>query len=153
MQGWSSVTKLPNYLMEQPSVGNCFEIDGLVTAALCRSKMANSRRFFFRQESADLWNNLSECETGMVIQGPPGVGKSSLVWAWLCHKSQRQGKKVLWIHLSPSSLPKCVEMGPTSLSYVSAEISDALQLLKSTDADIVVDNGFARKCDSTLQLK
>ena len=56
--------------------------------------------------------------------------------------SQAHGRKVLWIHVSPQSLPRCVEMGLTSIRYISTETQTAVGLLKSTDADIVVLDGY-----------
>lgn len=43
-------------------------------------------RFFVRQESRDLFATLSK-EAFVLVEGPPGVGKSLSVWIWACHES------------------------------------------------------------------
>ena len=81
-------------------------------------------------------------KNGIVVQGAPGTGKSCLVWSWICHVSQKQNKKVLWIHVDPKLLPQCVELSLNSMRTFSDDMSTVLKVMKSTDADIVVFDGY-----------
>jgi len=52
---------------------------------------------YIRKEAKEMWKWLDEQQGVVYVHGPPGTGKSSIAWAWICHKSTT--KTILWISL------------------------------------------------------
>ena len=56
---------------------------------------------YMRTEAKTLWNSLgqllSDCGACM-IEGPPGTGKLSVVWSWVCWCTCQYDCKVAWMH-------------------------------------------------------
>lgn len=61
-------------------------------------------KLFMRQASHKLLKDLSTTQS-LLIEGPPGTGKSSLVWYWVVRESQNQ--TVCWIHNDEAGLTVC----------------------------------------------
>ena len=76
---------------------------------------------YMRSEAVDLWKFLESSDKCMV-DGPPGTGKSSIVWAWACYRAYHKKEKILWMHFNPRGDGKFVILNQESkrVSYCSA---------------------------------
>ena len=92
-----------------------------------------------RDASLDLLKKLKEGDfRGMRIFGPPGVGKSCLVWLWACDEFLTSKKKVLWVHLMPNGPSTSVLMTGSKICKIKDADPD---YIKFSDADIIVVDG------------
>mmetsp|Transcript_999 Transcript_999/g.1221 ORF Transcript_999/g.1221 Transcript_999/m.1221 type:complete len:589 (-) Transcript_999:188-1954(-) len=70
---------------------------------------ADSNILFMREEACQLLKKLQEDEDhSFLIQGPPGSGKSSVVWLWACLMATTSD--IMWVHLDPIGLSSCVRL-------------------------------------------
>ena len=114
------------------------DASGLHYAGLA-SKESDKKRLFMRNANLDLLKKLKEGDfRGMRIFGPPGVGKSCLVWLWACDESCAKNKTVLWVHLSKKGPSTAVLMKGANIFKVKDADAD---YIKSSDADIVAVDG------------
>ena len=61
--------------------GKLVEVSRLKEAGL----ECNIEVLYVREEVVRTWKFLEEGHLKAAIYGPPGVGKSTVVWAWACH--------------------------------------------------------------------
>jgi hypothetical protein len=106
-------------------------------------------RLYVRQETVDLWQKLeatTASNRNLSVDGPPGTGKSTEVWAWALWKAVEKKKKVTWFHFSKNRSVKVVIDGvaKTVSSGYSAEFVD----IKQSGGGILVVDGLTKK-DST----
>jgi KaiC/GvpD/RAD55 family RecA-like ATPase len=80
---------------------------------------------------------------GIRIRGPPGVGKSTTVWLWVCNQVREHGKSVLWIHVGVS--PKYLRI--TRSGTVEFDFDDGIlgNYIRQAMDDIVVIDGVTRQ--------
>ena len=93
---------------------------------------------FARQETVDLWNALDSPTANLVVDGPPGTGKSTEVWAWALWKAVKDKLKVTWYHMTNRAVEKVLIDGTTNkitFGY-TAEITD---IVHSEGSILIVD--------------
>mmetsp|Transcript_27335 Transcript_27335/g.46194 ORF Transcript_27335/g.46194 Transcript_27335/m.46194 type:complete len:584 (-) Transcript_27335:553-2304(-) len=73
---------------------------------------------YVRAETVELWNALNDGHDNGVnvdVNGPPGTGKSTEVWAWILWKAKQDRITVTWIHLTRTKMVKVVINGAEGL--------------------------------------
>ena len=108
-------------------------------------------RFYVRQESVDLWNeieNVTNEGTNLRVSGPPGTGKSIEVWAWALWKAKTTRKKVLWFGIGKGFKKNVVVIdGETqNLTEYEAEID----YIKDFEGDFIVADGVTINLDKEI---
>jgi hypothetical protein len=117
------------------SLGSLCEIRGLDIAGLSSTNSVfnetddTAKPFYCRKDTIDLVKELQTMKKGAMINGPPGVGKSTTVWLWVCNQVSK-GKSALWIHLG--KLDTVVHLKP------SGYVETVLGLNKKKIAEYVV---------------
>jgi hypothetical protein len=92
-------------------------------------------RLYVRRETVDLWSALEQTFLdgwNLSVDGPPGTGKSTEVWAWALWKAVTLKKTITWFHL-------------TNKRTVMVEINGAKQVItygfRKTVHDIAMSAG------------
>mmetsp|Transcript_24944 Transcript_24944/g.34821 ORF Transcript_24944/g.34821 Transcript_24944/m.34821 type:complete len:148 (-) Transcript_24944:532-975(-) len=85
---------------QEPCVGKLFSVPALKTAGIAAEN--GTKILYCREASAEHWNVLCGLKAGNMIRvsGPPGVGKSTLTWAWAIWEWKTMKKSVFWMQLS-----------------------------------------------------
>ena len=52
---------------------------------------------YLREAAVTLLQSLNSQHQSLLVEGPPGTGKSSLIWLWACTQAHQQN--VLWLHV------------------------------------------------------
>mgnify|MGYP003884390987 CR=1 FL=1 len=72
----------------------------LINAAL-RGKWNNTpRRIYLRKQAVAQWKKLDSLRKVLHVTGPPGTGKSTIAWAWACHKAA--STNIVWVQCDSS---------------------------------------------------
>lgn len=88
--------------------------------------------------------------SGGIIEGPPGVGKSSLMWLW-CLLAPQSAKPILWIHITKLEIEFCL-LRNSSCCSAKGRIEDVRSVLSSVASQILVVDGLSKKNQETLLL-
>lgn len=71
------------------------------------------------------------------INGAPGIGKSSLVWAWACNEAYKNSKLIVWLHYNKMGTGVMVilnkKIGISYSIHVKMDVSDLLVLAGVND--------------------
>jgi hypothetical protein len=135
----------------RPSVKSWFKVNNLMFAGL---DFTNDEKILFAWDKCvKLWSEIDEIECAMIIQGPPGVGKSTEVWVWACHQAIELKKSVLWVHVDNAMRPFCAMLMPTSCSWSRLDSDRLGQLMKTAYVDILIFEGYKStdKCKMVYQ--
>jgi hypothetical protein len=134
----------PTVIDLNPAVQDCTTSKNFITLYHLKRSGLNrnddQHLFFVREEWTKLWNSaLSGMTDNLVISGPPGCGKSSLVWAWCLF----YGKDhiVQWIHIDRTQVLDIVLIEKGKISSEQNEWSN--DLIKR-DADLIVVDGITK---------
>ncbi|KAG9410024.1 hypothetical protein AC1031_018056 [Aphanomyces cochlioides] len=136
--------------------GKCIKISGL---NVLRSNQREKKEIlmYCREDTMRLKDKLDEVNAldaldnsyedcrGVLIKGPPGVGKSITTWFWVC-KQAASGKSVLWISVAIDSDPRLFRLTQESThAIIFTDLDDiSPYIIKATD-DIVVIDGVTKK--------
>ena len=80
--------------------------------------LPDDRRLYVRDEWSKLWIQLNGTSNFSVI-GPPGIGKSSLIWSWCCHLGN--AKDIRWIHIPRMGGCDLVDFSKGSITHIPLE--------------------------------
>ena len=108
---------------------------------------------YMREEARELWDFLSKRDTRKklgLIRGPPGSGKSRVVWSWLCYQSYAYQKNVVWLHLDQSGGVALTSINCEGYAntYLVTEIGSSnfrSFLEEHPELDIVVVDGITKE--------
>jgi len=90
--------------------------------------------FWIREEWKQLWNSLAT-KKNYLISGPPGCGKSSLIWWWCLSQS----KPVFWVHFTKSGcISICIINNSTITPYVITNSNFEIP----SDSELIVFDGI-----------
>lgn len=94
----------------------------------------------------EVWGALDKVVRGCVLEGSPGVGKSTALWGYACDQSQNHAKEVLWIHLEADQNEKEIGLGVQlsrgSCKHAVLSMDDIVHLLESSSVSMVMIDGF-----------
>lgn len=119
------------------------------------SGLAPCSKLFVRDETRELWLKLNSLSgtNRMIIQGPPGVGKSTELYGWV--QFQRKEKNVLYIHRNAASgdfILVCTREGIKQyfLGRLQPDLDNTLRRLllllkQEVKLDIVVCDGYQKE--------
>ncbi|KAF0684567.1 Aste57867_23485 [Aphanomyces stellatus] len=135
--------KLDQMTTNDPQLGEYFEVCGLDVAGL-NEEPGNSCMLYCRQDTIDLIKALDDMKRGIRINGPPGVGKSTTSWYWMCRQVKKNAKSILWIHVAKRFTPRIVQLTPSGTYLFPPTVfpaSVACTFVARSNMDIVVIDG------------
>ena len=104
-----------------------------------------------RQETVELWRALNSTTNGykLVVDGPPGTGKSTEVRAWALWKARNYELKVTWYHMNKSEVVKVLIDGVADkiTTGYTAEIAD----IKYSEGAILIVDGVISSQNNTVR--
>jgi GTPase SAR1 family protein len=125
-------------LEDLKEVGSFVDVAGLFHAGIASEKY-DSKRLFFKDSSFQLLQRLRKWDyRGFRVFGPPGIGKSCIVWALVCDEFLRNQKKVLWVHVEKDAKPIHILMVKGQVYEI---VGADHECVSESDADIVVIDG------------
>jgi hypothetical protein len=79
----------------------------LKTQLMEKAGLKNCKMLYIRRDAEELWDALerSSKENIVYVNGPPGTGKSSLVWTWACYRAC-SNDKIVWMHMAKHDVCK-----------------------------------------------
>ena len=97
---------------------------------------------YVREETVDLWNALNSTtddSNNLAVDGPPGTGKSTEVWAWALWKAREDKLKITWYHMTKRTMEKVLIDGATNkiTTGYTAERND----IKDSEGSILIVDG------------
>jgi len=101
---------------------------------------------FVRTEWAKLWTFLTG-NSNLFLRGPPGTGKSSLVWAWCCWYAS-QNNPLRWIHITRFKIAFVVDFSGGSFQAFAISLNHLD--IGSTDTPTLVLDGITRDSSNFL---
>ena len=96
---------------------------------------------YVRAETVELWNALNISDrngSNLSVDGPPGTGKSTEVWAWVLWKAKKDMITVTWIHMTKRTINKVVINGEENL-ITTGYICNVSDVVNSEGSLLVVD--------------
>ena len=81
---------------------------------------------------------------GLIVEGPPGVGKSLEVWHWASYASLHLKKELLWCHIHSSKTVYMVEQSETNVSRICT-LEEVSKALETSNCEIVILDGYQAK--------
>lgn len=139
--------KMPQiYVKEKPNRGEFAEVDCLDDMMLGLN--VSSLKLFFTKQHVELWEALDKMEGGLLVTGPPGVGKSCTTWAWLSHQVFEKGKSALWVPVKEQRY--FIYMTPTYWVKYEGKFDDICETVANSLADIIVLDGTTDKTSEQI---
>jgi hypothetical protein len=99
---------------------------------------------YFRASSFDLFEQLNLPKPIIMIQGPPGSGKSSMTWVWAS-----QLDSVCWIHLDELVATVCSRDGPEWVRYTESH-EGVLDIVASWHSKFLILDGIVKEKHAEL---
>jgi len=96
---------------------------------------------YVRDEVKDVWKALETNTSSVLIQGPPGSGKSSICWCWACYISTIQQKNVLWIHFSRFDV-NIVLLNQNKAQYRKGSREEVISEINTFTGDVIILDGI-----------
>jgi hypothetical protein len=140
---------VPVFQSSKPEVNGFFKVSHMAASGL--ASFNDEKLMFATPECVRFWTALDErwnalesqsSVVGLVVEGPPGIGKSVGAWAWVCFQAMHLKKSGLWIHVDDFMLPSCVYLGPDGCKDVRIHPNLISDLMESTNVDFLVFDGY-----------
>lgn len=90
----------------------------------------------------ELWDALNRDGQNLSVDGPPGTGKSTEVWAWALWKASTDFVTVTWFHLTKNEVVKVVING-TDKSITTGYVAKITDIQDSVGSILIVDGVHA----------
>jgi len=108
---------------------------------------SKTNRFYVRKEWEKLWNELNALHSqgkNVLLEGPPGTGKSSLVWGWCLYYASK-GHRVRWVHLQDSGAARLIDFKNGFLnSFIVYDRENIDALFPPDDVKLLIFDGAMR---------
>lgn len=138
--------------MRQPSIienNNTFVVFNTEHTSLLLTK-ANNIKCIVRNDTVRIWNELNEWLNngrirGACVKGPPGVGKSLVVYAFTMHyiNPPESNRNVLYIRQFGISYNIICYMNKSGNTYTTIDVNEILKILASNNSwNLVVLDGI-----------
>jgi hypothetical protein len=107
------------------------------------SSTNNSSILFMRPEATQLLADLQLPEDlSLIIQGPPGSGKSSIVWLWAC--SMAAISDILWVHLQGNGLSFCARLCGGKIYSSTFEQAVVADVIRNCNCHSIILDGLTQ---------
>jgi len=104
---------------------------------------------FMREPVKLLLEHLNQNTAISLIEGPPGSGKSSIVFLWCWNIACVGNKSVCWIHLSELSCSVCI-LKDSKLKQETLKLDQISTFLDSCDETVLVIDGVVTQFKSVV---
>ena len=133
----------------------------LLTQHMETAGLNDVHMLFMRDKAIDMWNQLEWLKSNTtriscIIQGSPGMGKSSVAWAWACNCACKK-EKLLWLHLDTGYCKMVVLNGPAIQSHTFFDnekftdlVSLAIDTSISDNNTIIIVDGIGKNNNPSL---
>ena len=134
--------------MAIPTANTWIQVEGLKAAGL--NGGSDQAILYVRDLFGLLWNRLENLfkpsyeYKGLIVEGPPGVGKSLEVWHWASYASSHLKKKLLWCHIHSADTVYMIEQSDTCVTRI-CDLEEASKALKTSNCEIVILDGYQEK--------
>lgn len=120
----------------------CYEPSGsfIKTQLLKEAGLHNISKLFMRSTCTNLFRELEGMPFGgsLIVEGSPGTGKSSMVFAWACWQGAKK-KHIFWLHYSHSSTFYAIEFNGGKAMLLSEQESLTSILPEDGEYTIILD--------------
>jgi hypothetical protein len=110
---------------------------------------SDSNIIFVREESVDLWKALNNAVTekiNLMVNGPPGTGKSTEAWAWALWIATTNKTKVTWFHAGHADAVKVLIDGIGEKITTSSFTQD----IENSEGTLLVFDGVTKECSKDV---
>ena len=134
--------------MAVPTANTWIQVEGLKAAGL--NDGSDQAILYVRDLYVILWDRLQKLfepnheYKGLIVEGPPGVGKSLEVWHWASYVSSHLKKKLLWCHIHSSKNVYMIEKSETCVTRICT-LEEASKALETSNCDICILDGYQEK--------
>ena len=106
---------------------------------------------YVRDETVALWDVLcSGGDTNVSVDGPPGTGKSTEVWAWALWKAYNFEVEVTWYHITTNRIVKVVIDGSTK-RIATTDVAKLVEDMEDCNGSILIVDGVKALINSNIR--
>ena len=111
-----------------------------------------SKMLYMREASQALFDALTKNAATLLVEGPPGTGKSILTWYWASEIALKTDITVCWIHVVPTGVVKACMLGSNKVFRYRtiSRLANAQLFIEGSDADVVIVDGMTEENRSQL---
>lgn len=117
------------------SAGNLIRVDGMQYSGLKPTPL-----LYVRDDVKRIWECLSLNRSQSYVHGPPGVGISSVVWAWARYAARH--KTVYWVHCSCFDYTYCVLRGNQVVKFSYTNMQGIIEFISMCEDGILIADGL-----------
>lgn len=100
---------------------------------------------YVREDVLTIWKALSMESVYVTLAGPPGVGKSTAVWAWA--RATAHTKQIYWLHCA-TTIVRGVRLSNNLVEY--KDVYSTQEFIESCGDGILIVDGITKAKDDIL---